>query len=115
MQRKYYHYDGSPFTPSAGVPMHAQNIPSAKAALEGQVITPTPLQKQTEHAQKDGSPKKIGDILFDGGKLLGRYETDDIIILCLIFLAFQSGDEIDWPLLLALGYIFLSDKETGLF
>lgn len=114
MQRKYY---GSGLAaPDAGVPMHAQKNSRRQGAPErGEIITPQPVRQERPQPAKGAGLGALADGFFKDGKLLGRFETDDIILLCLIFLVLQNDDDPDWPLLLALGYIFLSDKDFKLF
>ena len=119
MQRKYYRYDDTgPCAPSSGVPMHAQNgARRQNSRTNGEIITPQPVQehKSRPEQEKQNGPTALLDGVFKDGKLLGRFETDDIILLCLIVLLVQNSEELDWPLLIALGYIFLSDKDFKLF
>jgi len=115
MVKKYYKYDaGGMAAPNAGVPMHAQREGGRKADADGEVIKPRPLFEASvqEKAEKETS---LLSSLFKNGKVLGRYEADDIMILCIIFLLLQDKEELDIPLLLALGYIFLSDKDFSVF
>ncbi len=119
MQRKYYRYDDTgPFAPSSGVPMHAQGgVRRQSNHTNGEIITPQPVQehKPSSEREKQSRPAALLDGVFQDGKLLGRFETDDIILLCLIVLLVQNSEELDWPLIIALGYIFLSDKDFKLF
>ncbi len=114
MQRKYY---GSGLAaPDAGIPMHAQSNSRRQSMPQGgEIITPQPVKKERPQPEKGAGLGALADGFFKDGKLLGRFETDDIILLCLIFLVLQNNDDPDWPLLLALGYIFLSDKDFKLF
>lgn len=103
MQRKYYSYNAPVLPPpDAGVPMHGrkrENVPKER-----------PDVMENERAEEKNKEKRT--LPFVGGKgLLGRYEADDLMLLCIIFLLLLDADEPDIPLLLALGYIFLSDKE----
>lgn len=112
MQRKYYNSNGGMGTPNAGVPMHSPGARRTEAAKsDGEIITP-----YTPDSKKDGRERgQKGIPLFKDSRLIGKFETDDIILLCLIFLLLQSSEELDLPLLIALGYIFLSDKDIGGF
>ena len=115
MVKKYYKYDaGGMAAPNAGVPMHAPKANDRKTDIHGEVIKPRPLfaPSAQEKAEKETS---LLSSLFKNGKVLGRYEADDIMILCIIFLLLQNKEELDIPLLLALGYIFLSDKDFSVF
>lgn len=114
MAKRYYKYDSMGMVaPNAGVPMHAQRVNERKADATEEIIKPRPLFVSEQ--EKEKSETSVLSSLFKNGKILGRYEADDIIILCIIFLLLQDKEEIDIPLLLALGYIFLSDKDFSLF
>ncbi len=114
MAKRYYKYDsvGMP-APNAGVPMHAQRMSEKKLEAAEEIIKPRPLFVSEE--EKTNNDTSVLSSLFKNGKVLGRYETDDIMLLCIIFLLLQNKEELDIPLLLALGYIFLSDKDFSLF
>lgn len=118
MQKNYYKSDSRMGMPSIGMPMHAYSGPYKKPfAPEGEIITPHPPEdieekRQEEKRQEGKLPKEKSLTNFGKGVLGGRFETDDIILLCIIFLLLQSGDEPDFPLLLALGYIFFAGKDN---
>lgn len=113
MQKKYYRNDGmGAFAPNAGVPMHAPLHTHKNSIGDGQIITPYPVNKEDESKKQTGL--SFGS-LFKNNKILGRYEADDIMLLCIVFLLLQNKDDLDIPLLLALGYIFFSDKDLSIF
>lgn len=110
MQRKYYTYDAAAFSePNPGVPMHGGKRADKKSA-----------KVHGDEAVKEislpvaGAKRNPAGALFKDGRILGRFEADDIILLCIIFLLLQNSDEADAALLLALGYIFLSDKDLNI-
>ncbi len=109
MQRKYHTYNSPVFPPpNAGVPMHsAHRQESAKEDGGGEILVPKSLGEKKQDKNKE-RPALIQD-----GRILGRFETDDIILLCIIFLILQNSDDMDISLLLALGYIFLSGRNFG--
>ncbi len=112
MQKRYYRNDGmGAFAPNAGVPMHAPLHSHNNSIGDGQIITPYPVNNEEEQKKQTG----LFGSLFKDNKVLGRYETDDIMLLCIVFLLLQNKDDLDIPLLLALGYIFLSDKNLSIF
>lgn len=120
MQRKYYQYDGaSPAAAKFNMPAHAQSYSQRHQSPGGEIITPQKLEQKEPQKKPDShkrEPSLFGlDSFFQDGKLLGRIETDDIILLGIILLLLQNSEEVDFPLLLALGYIFLSDKDFKLF
>lgn len=107
MQRKYHTYTSPAFpAPSAGVPMHSIRRQAGAVYNDGgEIIVPKNIDEKS----------KTKPALVENGRILGRFETDDIMLLCIIFLLLQNGDDMDMALLLALGYIFLSDKDLGIF
>ena len=108
MQKKHYKFDSSGvYAPNAGVPMHQHYDAKEKKNISDGIGA----QKLSQVMQKPAKEHGVKDTLLGNGKILGKYEPDDIILLCIIFLLFQNKDEVDLPLLLALGYIFLSDKD----
>ncbi len=60
-------------------------------------------EKSVEICEKKESPKT----LFENGKLFGKLETDDLILLIVIFVLLADNCD-DSLLLLALAFIFLS-------
>lgn len=120
MQRKYYRYDDANSTaPKFGMPAHAQSYSQRHQPPGGEIITPQKLEQKETPKRPSQQKRETGlfglDAFFQDGKLLGRIETDDIILLGIILLLLQNSEEVDFPLLLALGYIFLSDKDFKLF
>lgn len=114
MQRRYYRLDGmGAFAPNAGVPMHQSGESAKQRAHKEQIITPQLIEnvKKNNAAVRDEKEQRIFDSVFRDGKLLGRYETDDIILLCIIVVLLQNKEDTDTLLLIALAYIFLSDKD----
>lgn len=102
MPRKYHMHNASQFPePSIGVPLHSLRRQGSEKATDGEIIFPTEI---------DASSRKKKISLFDGDSLFGQLKSDDIMLLCIILLVLQNDDELDMGLLLALGYIFLSDK-----
>ena len=109
MAKRYYKYDSLGMgVPSPGVPMHTKNVNEKKRDAFDEIVEPRPILTPLKEKAKE---EKFLSSLLKNGKLLGRYEADDIMILCIIFLLLQDKEQPDIPLLLALGYIFLSDKE----
>lgn len=98
MYRKYYSYNDMPKAPE---------IRKTKAA---EVVHPQPpVHNQTGHSTapaKKESKGLLGDI-FSGGKLFGRFETDDILLLVVILILLMDDCD-DSLLLLAVAFIFLS-------
>ena len=110
MQRKYHTVTSSVFPePSAGAPLHSVRQREKNHFDGGEIIVPRDFEKNMYNKESVTSP------FVSGGKLLGRFDADDVMLLCIIFLLLQNSDETDMPLLLALVYIFLSDKNTGIF
>lgn len=100
MPRKYHMHNASQFPePSVGVPMHTLRRQGSEKAADDEIIFPTEINTS---GKKEAPPVK-------NDRLFGQLKTDDIILLCIILLVLQD-DELDTGLLLALGYIFLSDK-----
>ena len=66
---------------------------------------PPPPEKKPVPVHSDNVEEKIG--LLQNGKVLGRFETDDIIliVIAIILLADDCDDKL---LILALGFVFLS-------
>lgn len=66
---------------------------------------PPPPEEKVLPAHSDNVEEKIGFI--QNGKVLGRFETDDIIliVIAIILLADDCDDKL---LILALGFVFLS-------
>ena len=62
-------------------------------------------EKKEECAPSKKQPQNLP--LFENGKLLGRFETDDIILLVVIFLLLADECE-DKLLLLAIAFIFFN-------
>ncbi len=113
MPKKYYKNDGmGAFAPNAGVPMHAPLHTHKTSIGAGQIITPYPINNEND--TKKQNEISLGS-LFKDNKIFGRFEADDIMLLCIVFLLLQNKDDLDIPLLIALGYIFLSDKDFSIF
>ena len=66
---------------------------------------PPPPEKKSVPVHSDNVEEKIGCL--QNGKVLGRFETDDIIliVIAIILLADDCDDKL---LILALGFVFLS-------
>lgn len=68
-------------------------------------------KKNTEPKEEKSSPqpekKKTSNSLFENGKFLGRFETDDLILLIVIFVLLADECD-DTLLLLALAFIFFN-------
>lgn len=66
---------------------------------------PPPPEKKSVPVHSDNVEEKIG--FLQNGKVLGRFETDDIIliVIAIILLADDCDDKL---LILALGFVFLS-------
>lgn len=86
MYRRYYSYNDMPTLP--------QNQTHEKPPEKKEECVPTKKQPQNFS-------------FFENGKLLGRFETDDIILLVVIFLLLADECE-DKLLLLAIAFIFFN-------
>lgn len=139
MYRKYYRYDDmgalAPRSPGAqqSASQKASNQSRGFSVPPGERITPQKvnhaasgeenqnghMSAQTDKPVRASSP--LNDLsgllphVFTNGKLFGKYEFDDILILFIVFLLLQDRENQDLPLLFALGYIFLSDSDLNLF
>ncbi len=70
-----------------------------------------PPKKQPEIKEENAPPmpekKKSPSAIFEDGKFLGRFETDDLILLIVIFVLLADDCD-DTLLLLALAFIFFN-------
>lgn len=64
-------------------------------------------QKEPENPKPQKLPDKKESSLFQGGKLLGKFETDDIILAVVVLILLMDECD-DKMLLLALAFIFFS-------
>lgn len=73
--------------------------------IRNAVPPPPPPEKKPVPVHSDNVEEKIG--FLQNGKVLGRFETDDIIliVIAIILLADDCDDKL---LILALGFVFLS-------
>ena len=78
-------------------------MPTIAQPRENAVSVPKAEKKEPVHKEE----KHTDNALFQNGKLFGRFETDDIILLVVVFILLM--DECDDKLLLgALAFIFLT-------
>ncbi len=87
MYRNYYSYSDMP------KPLKPQPLP------EKQSPPPEKIHKE----RKDAKPLS----LLENGKILGRFEIDDVILIVVVLLLLADDCD-DTLLLLAIGFIFLS-------
>lgn len=83
MYRRYYSYNDMP------------TIAPKKQEIKEECPPPAPEKKKTSNS------------LFENGKFLGRFETDDLILLIVIFVLLADDCD-DTLLLLALAFIFFN-------
>lgn len=96
MYRRYYSYNDMPQIARPPTPRREENHERPQKAADE--------QKPQEHVSKNAAPSGG---LFEGGKLFGKFETDDVILL-IIVAALILDDCDDKLLLAALGFIFLT-------
>ncbi len=73
---------------------------------------PPPIQETKKEPPKKGLFSLIPDSIFcrDTGKFLKFLDADDLLLIVLCLILLQSDDEDDKLLIIALAFIFLSDK-----
>ena len=71
----------------------------------------SPSQKIQEEDVKNTDSKIVKNTIQGLGlpSLLKNIEIEDLIIIAIIVLLFMNEEENDWPLLLILGFVLLSD------
>ena len=84
MYRRYYSYNDMPII-----------APKKQPEIKEEKPAPAPEKKKSSNS------------LFENGKLLGRFEADDLILLIIIFVLLADDCD-DTLLLLALAFIFFN-------